>query len=76
VAEVRTLGLHVSSPRSPPETNRPFSELRMFLINPARQVQLIDISNAPIARPDLAGIARGAKRIQGMSHPVRSTLAD
>jgi hypothetical protein len=38
-------------------------------------VQLLDISNAPFARPDLAAIARGAKRIQEMNYPVRGTLA-
>jgi hypothetical protein len=37
-------------------------------------MQIIDISNAPFARPDLAGIARGAKRIQEMNYPIRGTL--
>ena len=59
VTQMRMLGLYVSSPRSPEETDRPFAEPGLFLINPQGQVQLIDISNAPFARPDLAGIARG-----------------
>jgi hypothetical protein len=71
---MQALGLYVSNPRSPQETDRPFSEPGLFLINPAGQVQLIDISNAPFARPDLAGIARGAKRIQEMNYPIRGTL--
>ena len=74
VAQMQSLGLYVSNPRSPQETDRPFSEPGLFLINPAGQVQLIDISNAPFARPDLAGIARGAKRIQEMNYPIRGTL--
>ncbi|MFY7852951.1 MAG: redoxin domain-containing protein [Brevundimonas sp.] len=74
IAQMQVLGLYVSTPRSPQETDRPFSEPGLFLINPAGQVQLIDISNAPFARPDLAGIARGAKRIQEMSYPIRGTL--
>lgn len=74
VGQMQSLGLYVSNPRSPQETDRPFSEPGLFLINPAGQVQLIDISNAPFARPDLAGIARGAKRIQEMNYPIRGTL--
>jgi len=38
-------------------------------------VQLIEISEAAFARPDLAGILRGAKRIQEMHYPIRGTLA-
>jgi peroxiredoxin len=63
VAQMHMLGLYVFSPRSTQETDRPFAEPGLFLINPHVQVQLIDISNAPFARPDLAGIARGTKRI-------------
>ena len=74
VAQMQVLGLYVSNPRTPQETDRPFSEPGLFLINPAGQVQLIDISNAPFARPDLAGIMRGAKHIQEMNYPIRGTL--
>lgn len=74
VAQMQALGLYISNPRSAQETDRPFAEPGLFLINPAGEVQLIDISNAPFARPDLAGIARGAKRIQEMNYPIRGTL--
>lgn len=74
VAQMRELGLYVSSPRSPTETDRPFAEPGLFLINPEGRVQIVEISNAPFARPDLAAIARGAKRIQEMNYPVRGTL--
>jgi len=75
VAQMHELGLYVSNPRSPQETDRPFAEPGLFLINPDGMVQIVDISNAPFARPDLAGIARGAKRIQEMKYPIRGTLA-
>jgi len=75
VEQMRTLGLYVSEPRSPQETDRPFPEPGLFLINPAGQVQIVDISNAPFARPDLAGILRGAKLIQERQYPIRGTLA-
>ena len=73
VDQMREMGLYVSDPRSPPETDRPFAEPGLFLINPQGAVQVVDISNAPFARPDLAAIARGAKRIQEMQMPVRGT---
>lgn len=74
VEQMRQLGLYVSAPRTPQETDRPFAEPGLFLINPEGRVQIIEISNAPFARPDLAGIARGAKRIQEMNYPVRGTV--
>ncbi len=74
IPQMHTLGLYVSNPRSAQETDRPFAEPGLFLINPEGQAQLIDISNAPFARPDLAGILRGAKRIQEMNYPIRGTL--
>ena len=75
VEQMRQLGLYVSEPRSPQETDRPFPEPGLFLINPAGQVQILDISNAPFARPDLAAILRGARIIQERQYPIRGTLA-
>jgi peroxiredoxin len=75
LAQMQALGLYVSTPRSAQETDRPFAEPGLFLINPEGRVQIVDISNAPFARPDLAAIARGAKRIQEMSYPIRGTHA-
>jgi peroxiredoxin len=74
VGQMRQLGLYVSQPRSPQETDRPFSEPGLFVINPEGAVQVVDISNAPWARPDLAAIARGVKRIQEVGYPIRGTL--
>ncbi len=75
VAQMQALGLYVSEPRSAQETDRPFAEPGLFVINPAGTVQVVDISNAPWARPDLAAIARGVKRIQDVGYPIRGTLA-
>jgi peroxiredoxin len=75
VEQMRMLGLYVSEPRSPQETDRPFAEPGLFVVNPAGQIQIIDISNAPFARPDLAGILRGVKLIQERNYPIRGTLA-
>ncbi len=75
IAQMQELGLYVSNPRSAQETDRPFAEPGLFLINPEGTVQIVDISNAPFSRPDLAAIARGAKRIQEMNYPIRGTHA-
>lgn len=75
VEQMRSLGLYVSAPRSAQETDRPFPEPCLFLINPTGEVQIADVSNAPFARPDLDGILRGVKLIQDRAYPIRGTHA-
>jgi len=65
----------VSQPRSPQETDRPFPELGLFVVNPQGQAHIIDISNAPFARPDLEGILNGLKFIKERGYPIRGTAA-
>ena len=73
--QMRQLGLYISEPRSPQETDRPFAEPGLFVINPEGNVQIVDISNAPFSRPELASILAGIKIIQERNYPVRGTLA-
>lgn len=75
IDQMRTLGLYISAPRSPQETDRPFAEPGLFLINPAGDTQIVDISNAPFSRPDLQMILNGIKIIIEKSYPVRGTHA-
>lgn len=75
VAQMRELGLYVSAPRSPQETDRPFPEPGLFVLNPEGEVQIIDVSNAPFARPELAAVLAGIKLIQEKRYPIRGTLA-
>ncbi len=70
-AQMRQLGTYVSEPRSPQETDRPFSEPALFAINPTGQVQALDISNAPFARPDLTGLLDGLKFVMSNDYPIR-----
>ncbi|MFD0391286.1 hypothetical protein ACFQ4K_31090 [Tistrella bauzanensis] len=70
---MRGLGLYVSAPRSAQETDRPFAEPGVFVINPDGAVQIVDISNAPFARPDLAALLRGISFVQAKSYPIRGT---
>ena len=71
--QMRTLGLYISEPRSPQETDRPFPEPGLFVVNPQGQAQVIDISNAPFARPDLQGVLNGLKFVQEKNYPIRGT---
>jgi peroxiredoxin len=73
VDQMRTLGLYVSEPRSPQETDRHFAEPGLFAINPEGTAQIIDVSNAPFARPDLNGVLSGLKFIREKAYPIRGT---
>lgn len=73
LAQMHELGLYVSDPRSPEETDRPFSEPGLFVLNPEGAIQIVDLSNAPFSRPDLAGIARGIAFVREKGYPIRGT---
>jgi peroxiredoxin len=71
------LGLYISMPRVKPdgmsETDHVFSEPALFIINSEGRVQIIDISNAPFARPDINSILSGIKFIRENNYPIRGT---
>ena len=73
VPQMRQLGLYVSDPRSPKETDQPFPEPGLFVVNDAGRVQIVDVSNAPFARPELEGIRNGIKFIRENDYPIRGT---
>lgn len=73
IVQGRELGLRISQPRSPQETDRPFPEPALFAINPEGRLLIIDISNAPFARPDLSGILAALELIQERGYPIRGT---
>lgn len=73
VAQMHQLGLYVSEPRGPQETDRAFPEPGLFVINADGHAQIIDISNAPFARPDLEGLLGGIKFVRANDYPIRGT---
>lgn len=77
IEQMRTLGLYISKPRSAAETDRPFAEPGLFVINAEGEVQVLDISNAPFARPDLNSLLMGLKFIRNPenAYPIRGTHA-
>lgn len=73
-AQMRALGLYVSAPRSPRETDRPFAEPAALLVNPAGLLQVVCLSNAPWVRPDPRDLLYAVRRIQEVDYPIRGTL--
>ncbi len=72
--QMNDLGVYISSPRSPEETDRDFAEPAAFVINPAGNVQVVAVSNAPFARPDLKGLLAGINFVKSKDYPVRGIV--
>jgi peroxiredoxin len=73
IEQMKELGLYISHPRSPQETDRPFPEPGMFAANAEGRVQLIDISNTPFNRSDLGELLETVEWIQENDYPIRGT---
>ncbi len=75
VEQMQSLGLYISHPRSPEETDRPFPEPGLFVVNAEGMAQVVDISNAPFSRPDLDQVLSGLRFIRDPenNYPVRGT---
>lgn len=69
------LGLYISEPRSPQETDRPFAEPGIFVVNATGELQIVDLSNAPFARPDLEKLLSGIGFVRDNDYPIRGTMA-
>lgn len=57
--QMATLGLYVTDPLSPSETDRRFAEPGTYVIRPDGSILLIAISNGPSARPELGELLDG-----------------
>ncbi len=58
-SDMQKLGLYISDPLTPEETDRRFAEPAVFCIRPDNTVQIAAISNGPSARPDLDELLDG-----------------
>jgi peroxiredoxin len=74
LSQMTDLGLYISEPRSDKETDHPFAEPAIFVINEQKQIQIVDKSNAPFSRPDLNDLLSGIKFIRENNYPIRGTL--
>ena len=75
IEQMEELGLYVSIPRSEQETDHNFAEPGLFVINSAGEVQVVDLSNNPFARPDLETLVSGLEWIRAPenNYPIRGT---
>lgn len=75
IEQMQTLGLYLSNPRSEAETDHVFSEPGLFVVNSENKLQVLDISNAPFARPGLASMIMGLNFIRNPenNYPIRGT---
>lgn len=70
-AQMRALGVYVSDPLSPDETDRRFAEPAVFCVRPDGVIQIVCLSNGPAARPDLAELLDGMKFNIAHERPAR-----
>lgn len=72
-AQMKALGLYISDPRSPKETDHPFSEPGLFVVNAHGALHVVDISNNPFVRPALATLVSGLRWIRDPAndYPIR-----
>lgn len=59
LSEQQRWGLYVSTPRNIRETDQPFPEPALLLLNPDGELVIVDVSNSPFARPDLRILVEG-----------------
>lgn len=76
VEQMQQLGLYISEPRSPEETDRVFAEPGLFVINEQGQLQVVDIANAPFARPNFESLVMGLGFVRNPdnNYPIRGTF--
>ncbi|HQT79113.1 MAG: thioredoxin peroxidase [Rhodospirillales bacterium 20-64-7] len=73
ILAMQRLGLYISSPRSAQETDHPFPEPALLMINPEGVLQIVDIANAPFVRPDLDTLLGGIAFVIERNYPIRGT---
>ena len=74
-AQMQELGLYISEPRSEKETDHNFAEPGLFIVNEEGGLQAIDISNAPMLRPELDIVVRGLTFVRSQpDYPIRGSL--
>jgi len=73
IEQMQQLGLYISYPRSDKETDHPFAEPGLFVVNAEGNVQVVDVSNNPFVRPDIEQMYSGLKWIRENDYPIRGT---
>ena len=72
--QMETLGVYISNPLTPDETDRRFAEPAIFCVRPDGVTQIVCLSNGPAARPDLDELLDGMKFNIANERPARGTV--
>lgn len=72
--QMQSMGLYISDPLTPTETDRRFAEPAVFCLRPDGTVQIAAISNGPSARPDLEALLDGMVFTIENEKPARGTV--
>nr|WP_086940207.1 redoxin domain-containing protein [Thaumasiovibrio occultus] len=75
-AQMKTLGIYISIPRSEQETDHHFAEPALFIVNEHGALHVVDLANNPFIRPELGALTRGLAWIRDPNnhYPIRGTL--
>lgn len=73
--DIETLGLYISEPMSDKETDHKFAEPALFVLNNKNQIQLVNISSGPFARPNLDQLFEGLAFARDNAYPIRGTAS-
>lgn len=74
IEQMTDLGLYINEPRSDAETDHPFAEPCIIVLNEDNQVQMLDKSNSPFVRPSLKQLLGGIKFSRENDYPIRGTF--
>lgn len=69
--DMSDLGLYISDPASPTETDRRFAEPGLYVTNADNLLHVVGISNSASCRPDLDVVLDGIRGIQTKNLPIR-----
>ncbi len=73
-AQMQLLGLYVTDPLSPEETDRRFAEPGHFVLRPDGSLIVVTLSNGPAARPDLDELLDGMIFNKSHDRPTRGLV--
>ena len=74
-SDMQSMGVYISDPLTPDETDRRFAEPGIFVLRPDATIQIAALSNGPSARPDLAELLDGMIFTINNAKPARGTVA-
>jgi len=69
IAQMHELNLYISLPHDFSETNHPFCEPGMFVVNELGQIIVLNISNSDVCRPELATLLTGLIELKQTEQP-------